>query len=430
MARSCTSLSAQVSGVIIKRKPIKNMAKKAEKCRAGRAISSSPKRRMLPVLGVPVAQQPQANAPMHQQGAQPRAGKPVRIFHQMLWLTYSALEPDEMSNEEVLQFAQTVGNVEEYSIGDEMHAEPANPARSHHKHAYIKYSRAISMRDARYADKFDMRGRNGRTLHPHIEPVGKTSEDKHNVVYYSQKDGQYIASPHLMNADIQRYAETWSDKLNRAETVHEGMNMLKRDHSQIFYLHGTRIKPMLEYSLGRHSAVDFDLSSFNRPPLDLTRAVVLYGESSIGKTCYALAHFKYPLLVSKLEDLQDISLRTDGLVFDEMRFEDSSGNRKTETLTSAETIHLLDMEHDRSLSARYHNIQIRKGLPRIFTTNRRLTRYEHIFTAGVNDAEQYGLDSRYTAVGYLTEDLRRQPGPNARPAQPHAHACRGPVHGA
>ena len=51
-----------------------------------------------------------------------------------------------------------------------------------------------------------------------------------------------------------------------------------------------------------------------------SKAIVICGASHIGKTHFALAHFDYPLLVSEMDDLKNKSLRTDGIVFDQMRF--------------------------------------------------------------------------------------------------------------
>ena len=48
-----------------------------------------------------------------------------------------------------------------------------------------------------------MTGAGGRVLQPHIQGVGPKKEDRSAVVYYSQKDKLYIASPHLQNYDAE-----------------------------------------------------------------------------------------------------------------------------------------------------------------------------------------------------------------------------------
>ena len=365
-----------------------------------------------PVMGMPVHPLPAHGAPAPRARAAPgrENSKAIRIFHQAIWYTQSALYPGELSNEQLLQFARTKGELVKHSIGNELHESPADPQQTHHKHAYLKYRNPISMRDSRYSDKFDMTGRNGRVLHPHIEPVGRTTQDAAIVVAYSQKDGDYIASPELMHADINRYQDDWPEKLNKADTVPEALLMLRADHPQIFYLHGTRIRPMLELSLGQNDAVAFGPADFTLQlePAELKRtAVVIYGASGIGKTYCALAQFERPLLVSRMEDLKKISLQTTHLVFDEMRFDGRGGRDDSERLTPQELVKLLDMEHNRSISARYHDSCIPKGLPRIFTTNSRLLPHDHFFPNGCDEEEQYAIDSRYAKKGWLATDLRR-----------------------
>ena len=68
-----------------------------------------------------------------------------------------------------------------------------------------------------------------------------------------------------------------------------------------------------------YNLTDFHAAPFTPAELE-SKSIVIQGASHVGKTQWALAHFKYPLLVSEMDDLKYISLRTDGLVFDQMRF--------------------------------------------------------------------------------------------------------------
>ena len=72
---------------------------------------------------------------------------------------------------------------------------------------------------------------------------------------------------------------------------------------------------------------------------------VLWGASQIGKTQFALAHFKNPLLVSHIDELKHFSAGThDGIVFDDMSF--------THTPRTAQ-IHLVDQNNSRAIHIRY-----------------------------------------------------------------------------
>ena len=324
-----------------------------------------------------------------------------------------ALAVNEVTNEQVLDMAKMKGDLIEFSIGDEIHPTPADPQKPRHKHFYLKYRDPINHRDARYCTIFDMTGLNGRILHPHIQGVGPKKVDRSNVIYYTQKDKSYIASDHLNNYGQESNSAGWAIELNKVDTVREGMHLLQTRHPQQFYMHGARIQHGLEMRLGDYERSPYQLSDFNMPPLDLSRAVVIQGASHIGKTHFALAHFEYPLLVSELDDLKKISLRTDGIVFDQMCFTHPY-DRKELNLNADKVIRLLDIEVSRSIGARYSNASIPRGMPRVFTTNRHVSNGEPIFTRGGNAEEQEGIDSRLRVLPWMNDDLRRNPAPNAR----------------
>lgn len=130
---------------------------------------------------------------------QPQVDESHRINHKKLHITLAALGVNEVSNEAVLAMAMTKGDLLEFSIGDELHASPADPLRTRHKHFYLKYAAPIQHRDSRYMTTFDMTGWNGRVLHPHIQGVGPSKKDRERVIHYTQKDKLYIASAHLLN---------------------------------------------------------------------------------------------------------------------------------------------------------------------------------------------------------------------------------------
>ena len=77
-------------------------------------------------------------------------------------------------------------------------------------------------------------------------------------------------------------------------------------------------------------------------------------------------------------------------------------------------VKLLDVEHCRSIGARYQDASIPKGMPRFFTTNSPLLPHDHFFPNGRDPVEQYAIDSRYAKKGWLAADLRCNPPPAAR----------------
>ena len=107
--------------------------------------------------------------------------------------------------------------------------------------------------------------------------------------------------------------------------------------------------------------VKYKLDDFCHDPLPLEKSVLLLGPSGIGKTCYALAHFKAPLLVRHLDQLSEFNPHLhDGIVFDDMSFTHIHPEAR---------IHLLDMDFGSHIHIRYTTAYIPQGTKRIFCHN-------------------------------------------------------------
>lgn len=109
---------------------------------------------------------------------------------------------------------------------------------------------------------------------------------------------------------------------------------------------------------------DFKLEDYITQPISgeilETKSVHIYGPSGIGKTAFALAHFKNPLLIDSLDQLKNINPEHDGLVFDDMSFKH---------IPAEAVIKLVDLSHERHIKVRYADAIIPKGMKRIFTHN-------------------------------------------------------------
>ena len=103
------------------------------------------------VVGLPLrGQNPVPVGAVLAQAVQPAPAPPSaehRINSKKLHITLAALEVDEVSNEDCLRMAQAKGLLIEFSIGDEVHANPADPLRSRHKHMYVHFNAPIQHRD-------------------------------------------------------------------------------------------------------------------------------------------------------------------------------------------------------------------------------------------------------------------------------------------
>lgn len=105
-----------------------------------------------------------------------------------------------------------------------------------------------------------------------------------------------------------------------------------------------------------YSALDFN----RRLETDFSKCIVLIGSTGLGKTQYALSHFKNPLHVRDREDWRRYSNTIDGIVLDDLDF----------PMWSALTfLKLLDIENPITQSVKYGCVRIKPGTPRIICVN-------------------------------------------------------------
>jgi len=106
--------------------------------------------------------------------------------------------------------------------------------------------------------------------------------------------------------------------------------------------------------------IEYPIELFTLPPLDLKKTTIIWGKTTIGKSCYAKAHFRNPLWVNHADDLGNWTGEQDGIIFDEMDIR---------TLPRTTQIHWVDQRDWRSLHCRYAVARIPPRTPKIFTTN-------------------------------------------------------------
>lgn len=137
----------------------------------------------------------------------------------------------------------------------------------------------------------------------------------------------------------------------------------------------------------------FAMTSFNKAPItDWSTSWLVWGKAGSGKTQWALAHFKNPLLVSHMDDLQEFDEEEhDGVVFDDMSFKHMPGQA---------IIHLLDIDFERSIHCRYVNASLPANVKKIFCHNN-----ADIFIPDKETSEEQmnGISRRYQSV--QIEDL-------------------------
>lgn len=119
---------------------------------------------------------------------------------------------------------------------------------------------------------------------------------------------------------------------------------------------------------------------------DLTTAVLFCGNSDVGKTQFAKAHFKNPHLVSQNEGMKNFDpAYHDGIIFDDMCFK---------TWSYYDVVHLLDMDFDRTIPCKYGSYTIPANTKKIFTSQQ-----PDIFECkgwkDLNDAQKHAVCRRF-----------------------------------
>ena len=133
----------------------------------------------------------------------------------------------KLSNEDVLSQLAVKRGVRDYCIGttstngneDVLHADPADPLLDEHKHVYVYFLERVRIRDWRYYTGFDLEGSDGRKLHPEIQQVKDTAGDRHRVIQYARKHGNYIEDLETNVKGGRREIPPWAKTLDAATTV-------------------------------------------------------------------------------------------------------------------------------------------------------------------------------------------------------------------
>lgn len=260
-----------------------------------------------------------------------------RINRKKVGLTYSCpVDCDDnpiTTHQEIIDFLKTKGACK-FLVSKEQHQNGKT-----HWHAFVEYDKKLNTTDTRY---FDLLG-----VHPNIIKPARG----HGWEAYVAKKGDwqsdyYENSPWTVAMKLNKLEECVSHLFQKVprDTV---LNMAKIEYAY------SKLKPK---PVKERPLMEFTIPFFT----DFDRAILLEGKSGWGKTQFALRCFKNPKIVRQVEDLRSLDATHDGIVFDDMAF--THWPRQSQ-------IHLVDMDEESSISARYNNVTIPAGMPRIFTFN-------------------------------------------------------------
>jgi hypothetical protein len=239
-----------------------------------------------------------------------------------------------------------------------------------HYHIYLEMDRKFRVRDPRF---FDLNGVHGQY---------ESCRSKKDAEQYAKKDGDFIEYSVSFLRDKPSCSEIVQHMLNFIRS-HKGnvrdlaLQCIKgfNDSQEAVFIINRRSIENAVFSALKLRNYDrlmtiksnFKVNEEAQRVLDWLqnyknkRTLVLIGPTGIGKTEFAKSLFSNPLLVRHKDQLKNIQLSTDGIIFDDMSFKD---------ITTEEAIHILDVENSTSVDVKHSSVELYAGLPRIITTNK------------------------------------------------------------
>lgn len=266
-----------------------------------------------------------------------------RCNRKKIGLTYSAPKDakehpfDKLENPltGLLEFLENLGGHCKYIIAKEKHK-----SGKLHYHCFLKYDVEIDTKNCRYFDFMD--------VHPNI----LKNEAGPGWQSYIKKDKDFITNMEENPFSValqKKNIEEAMDYLWQSRTA-----MMATNADRIYKNMKTRMAPK---KVRKGPTID---KKWKRPLKTDFRTMVFQGPSGIGKTQFAKAHFKKPLLVSRMDQVKLLDETHDGIVFDDMNFCE---------LDRTAQIHLVDWDEERHIPARYNDAIIPAETKKIFTTN-------------------------------------------------------------
>lgn len=163
----------------------------------------------------------------------------------------------------------------------------------------------------------------------------------------------------------QRYSKQRDELLKTATQLgsyEEAMKFIETKDVEYYVQHQGQLARYFTSKFDQADVVKYELSEFTQKEIIIpeNKAALFIGPTGIGKTQFALAHFKSPVKITNNEDYGRIGPQTDGIVLDDLNFSQWS---------AMTMLHLTDVESPYTISIKYGSARIPAGMKRIFIVN-------------------------------------------------------------
>lgn len=245
-----------------------------------------------------------------------------------------------------------------------------------HTHCCVECAKKVDIKNANFLD-YDGH-------HPNIKPPMSIEHWRNQVKYMDKEDADVYGEITV--------GKTKDEEFNDALEYVKQCKSRKQLYSMTPHLKviSSKVTFFENFWKTQHTkkVTQASFKIFNRPEItDWTTSWLIHGKAGTGKTQWALSHFKNPLLVSHIEDLQEFDEEEhDGIVFDDMSFKHLPGQA---------IIHLLDQDLERSIHNRYANASIPANTKKIFCHNNADIFYP---TADTSEEQMNGINRRFKSI--------------------------------
>lgn len=201
---------------------------------------------------------------------------------------------------------------------------------------------------------------------PSIEIPENTEKQ---YLYCTNEQSRMPGSRLMQKGDFQvKYnPQQWEKDFEYARTldsVDSAMEHMLKTHPKHYCSQMKQLTALFKSLKPRKETVKYTLDDFTEPRIPeeelANYTIVLVGRSSLGKTCYAKAHFKNPAVIKNKIQYEKITRQNDGLIFDDIEMY---------TWTPSTVKSIVDLTDDGGHDVKYGSVDIKEGIPRFIIIN-------------------------------------------------------------